>query len=91
MWKIDKKFTDLSQPQNLGYLKLNPDFEKTLKNQNVAVNWTGILNDEKIKIRLHGDIYTDKKSYDFIDFPTIFSDLEQKIMNYISEYYKYLD
>lgn len=91
MWRIDETFIDLSQPQNLGYLKLNPDFEKTLKNQNIAVNWTGILNDEKIKIKLHGDIYSDKKSYDFIDFPKKFSDLEQKIVNYISEYYKHLD
>ncbi len=91
MWKIDEIFTDLSQPRNLGYLKLNPDFEKTLKNQNVVVNWTGILNDVKIEIKLHGDIYSDKKSYDFIIFPKTFSDLEQKVVNYISEYYKHLD
>ena len=88
MWEIDETFEDYTQTKNIGYIKLNPNIEKTLNHQNITVKWNGILNGMKIEFTHKGDIYSDVESY---DFPLELNSSKRLIMNFISEYYRYLD
>ena len=90
-WQIDETFKDILQPNETGYVKLNPDIEKYLNNLNEPVTWTGIINGLEIEIRLIGDIYNNPKSYEFIIYPQILDELKNKITKFISDYYNYLN
>ncbi|MFD1292369.1 hypothetical protein ACFQ5N_00860 [Lutibacter holmesii] len=81
-----KNILDVLQPNNTGYVKLNPDKEIYFGNKSQYPIWKGILNDLKIEIILkNSDSYT-IESYDFIDFPISEKNLKEKIVNWIDEY-----
>tara|TARA_R110002049_G_scaffold309088_1_gene516703 strand:+ start:2407 stop:2706 length:300 start_codon:yes stop_codon:yes gene_type:complete len=86
-WQIEKSFKDALQPNNTGYVKLNPDKEIYFGNKGqYPIIWKGILNEFKIKIILKNPDSITIRSYDFIDYPISEKNLKETIVNWIDEY-----
>lgn len=86
-YMLKKEFKDILQPNETGIFYVNPDKEIFFGNKNqYPIIWTGILNNNSVKIILKNSDSFTIRSYDFVNYPKSESNLKETIVKWINEY-----
>lgn len=86
-YKLTKEFTDLAKADNIGYFKVNPDKEIYFgKKEQFPIVWTGVLNENMVKIELKNSDSFSIRNYEFIVYPKSENSLKEQIVKWIDEY-----
>ncbi len=86
MWDISEEFVDYTRHRDKGsiLLKSNKTIHPSFKDY--PVEWTGLINNDRVKIVLNNSDASTLRNYDFLEFPEKHNDLKQQIADAIDEF-----